>query len=51
MEALVRWLQDILNPLQLWSKLGGHFKGIFKLYEKFIFNKLFAKGFKWLLDK
>ena len=38
-------LQHLLNPLNLWSRFGGNFTQVFKLYETYCWN-LFLR--KWL---
>lgn len=38
-------LQHILNPLNLWSRFGGNFTQVFKLYETYCWDPFLRK---WL---
>jgi hypothetical protein len=38
-------LQHILNPLKLWSRFGGNFTQVFKLYETYCWKPFLRR---WL---
>jgi len=38
-------LQHIFNPLNLWSRFGGNFTQVFKLYETYCWDPFLRK---WL---
>ena len=37
------WLQHSLNPLNLWSRLGGRFTFAFRLYEAYCWQPILRR--------
>jgi hypothetical protein len=42
------WLQHYFHPVSLWSRLGGQYKTLFELYERYLWQP-FLRG--WLNGK